>query len=171
MFFHHHHGGRGCHPGRQAMPGGWGHRGWHGRGFGGGREGRDGGGRSRRMFDGGELRLVLLKLIADEPRHGYDLIRQIEELTGGAYAPSPGVVYPTITMLDDMGFIAQQHEAQLAAVEHATRAAFAALAASTATAPVMAVMTPAAAHAVAHPRVAATTAFFKIYEHSWKSFL
>ncbi len=108
MFFHHHHGGRGCHPGRQAMRGGWGHRGWHGRGFGGGREGRDGGGRSRRMFDGGELRLVLLKLIADEPRHGYDLIRQIEELTGGAYAPSPGVVYPTITLLDDMGLIEVQ---------------------------------------------------------------
>ena len=60
------------------------------------------------MFDGGELRLVLLKLIADEPRHGYDLIREIESLTGGAYAPSPGVVYPTITLLDDMGFIAQQ---------------------------------------------------------------
>jgi len=89
------------------MRGGWGHRGWHGRGFGSGREGR-GEGRSRRMFDGGELRLVLLKLIADEPRHGYDLIRQIEELTGGAYAPSPGVVYPTITLLDDMGLIQEQ---------------------------------------------------------------
>jgi DNA-binding PadR family transcriptional regulator len=62
-------------------------------------------GRRRRMFDGDELRLVLLKLIADQPRHGYDLIRDIEERTGGAYAPSPGVVYPTLTMLDDMGFI------------------------------------------------------------------
>lgn len=60
------------------------------------------------MFDGSELRLVLLKLIADQPRHGYDLIRQIEELTGGAYAPSPGVVYPTITLLDDMGLIEEQ---------------------------------------------------------------
>src|SRR3546814_17611208 len=63
------------------------------------------------MFDSGELRLVLLKLIADEPRHGYDLIRRIEELTGGAYAPSPGVIYPTLTLLDDMGLIeAQQSE-------------------------------------------------------------
>jgi DNA-binding PadR family transcriptional regulator len=61
----------------------------------------------RRMFDGGELRLVLLKLIADEPRHGYDLIKAIEELTGGAYAPSPGVVYPTLTLLGDMGLIAE----------------------------------------------------------------
>lgn len=59
----------------------------------------------RRMFESGELRLVLLKLIADEPRHGYDLIKAIEELTGGRYAPSPGVVYPTLTMLQDMGFI------------------------------------------------------------------
>src|SRR5919107_5084440 len=59
----------------------------------------------RRMFESGELRLVLLKLIADEPRHGYDLIRAIEELTGGEYAPSPGVIYPTLTLLQDMGFI------------------------------------------------------------------
>lgn len=64
-----------------------------------------GGGRGRRMFEGGELRLVLLKLIADEPRHGYDLIRAIDDLTGGAYAPSPGVVYPTLTLLDEMGLI------------------------------------------------------------------
>ena len=66
---------------------------------------RGGGGRRRRMFDGEELRLVLLKLIADQPRHGYDLIRDIEERTGGAYAPSAGVIYPTLTMLDDMGLI------------------------------------------------------------------
>ena len=60
------------------------------------------------MFDGGELRLVLLKLIADKPRHGYDLIRAIEERTGGAYAPSPGIVYPTLTMLSEMGLIDEQ---------------------------------------------------------------
>ena len=72
------------------------------------RGGERGGGRSRRMFDGGELRLVLLKLIADEPRHGYDLIREIEAMTRGAYAPSPGVVYPTLTLLDEMGLIAEQ---------------------------------------------------------------
>ncbi len=71
---------------------------------------RPGGGRGgrRRMFGSGELRLVLLKLIADEPRHGYDLIRAIEELTHGDYAPSPGVVYPTLTMLGDMGLIEEQ---------------------------------------------------------------
>ena len=71
-------------------------------------EGRGRGGGRRRMFDGGELRLVLLQLIADTPRHGYDLIREIEELTGGIYAPSPGVVYPTLTLLDEMGQIEEQ---------------------------------------------------------------
>ena len=80
----------------------------HGRGHGRGRHDGPTGGRSRRMFDGGELRLVLLKLIADEPRHGYDLIREIETMTGGAYAPSPGVVYPTLTLLDEMGMIGEQ---------------------------------------------------------------
>ena len=73
---------------------------------GGGRHGR--GGRGRRMFDSGELRLVLLKLVADEARHGYELIRAIEEMTAGAYAPSPGVVYPTLSLLDEMGMIAEQ---------------------------------------------------------------
>jgi DNA-binding PadR family transcriptional regulator len=71
------------------------------------REGRGHGRGRRRVFDGGELRLVLLKLIADTPRHGYDLIRAIEELTGGAYAPSPGVVYPTLTLLSDMELIGE----------------------------------------------------------------
>ena len=60
------------------------------------------------MFDGGELRLVLLRLIADEPRHGYELIKAVEELTGGAYAPSPGTVYPTLTMLGEMGLTREQ---------------------------------------------------------------
>ncbi len=78
--------------------------------FGEGRGGRGGGGPRgrRRMFEGGELRLVLLKLIADEPRHGYELIKAIEEMTEGHYAPSPGIVYPTLTMLEDMGLIAEK---------------------------------------------------------------
>ena len=73
-----------------------------------GRHGRGGGRRHpgrKRMFEGGELRLVLLKLIADEPRHGYDLIRAIEDLTAGEYAPSAGIIYPTLTLLQDMGLI------------------------------------------------------------------
>jgi len=73
---------------------------------GGGPRGR--GSPRRGMFKPGELRLVLLKLIADQPRHGYDLITSIEEMTHGEYAPSPGVVYPTLTMLEDMGLITEQ---------------------------------------------------------------
>jgi DNA-binding PadR family transcriptional regulator len=66
----------------------------------------EGGGRGRRrMFDNGELRLVLLLLMEGEPRHGYDLIREIETRTGGAYSPSPGIVYPTLTLLEDVGQI------------------------------------------------------------------
>ncbi|MBX7526428.1 PadR family transcriptional regulator [Qipengyuania sp. 1NDH10] len=63
------------------------------------------GGRRRRMFGSGELRLVLLKLLGDEPRHGYELIKAIEDLTGGSYAPSPGTVYPTLSLLEDEGAI------------------------------------------------------------------
>ena len=59
------------------------------------------------MFDGAALKLLLLSLIEQEPRHGYDLIREIEDLSGGVYVPSPGVIYPTLTMLADMGLIAE----------------------------------------------------------------
>jgi DNA-binding PadR family transcriptional regulator len=78
--------------------------------FGGGPRGRRGGGRggSRgRVLDSAELRLVLLKLIWEEPRHGYELIKAIEGLSGGAYAPSPGMVYPTLTLLADVGEVAE----------------------------------------------------------------
>jgi DNA-binding PadR family transcriptional regulator len=61
----------------------------------------------RRMFDAGALRLTLLLLLQDQPRHGYDFIRALEERTGGAYAPSPGIVYPTLTLLQDLGHIAE----------------------------------------------------------------
>jgi len=66
------------------------------------RDERGGGrGRARRFFSGDELRLLLLKLIEPAPSHGYDLIRAIEEMSGGAYVPSPGVIYPTLTLLAD----------------------------------------------------------------------
>ena len=92
-------------------PGGWGDFGRNFRFEFGGHGPRGGGGNGRgrrRMFESGELRLVLLKLIADEPRHGYDLIRALEEMTGGDYTPSPGTIYPTLTLLQDMGLIAEQ---------------------------------------------------------------
>ena len=58
-----------------------------------------------RVFDQGDLRWVILKLISEKPSHGYELIRAIEERLGGAYSPSPGVVYPTLTLLEDLGYI------------------------------------------------------------------
>lgn len=60
-----------------------------------------------RFFDHGDLRLVVLKLIADKPSHGYELIKAIEAAAGGAYAPSPGVIYPTLTLLEEMGYATQ----------------------------------------------------------------
>jgi DNA-binding PadR family transcriptional regulator len=62
-------------------------------------------GRSRRVFDQGDLRYVLLRLIAEAPRHGYELIKAIEEKFGGTYSPSPGVIYPTLTLLEELGYI------------------------------------------------------------------
>jgi DNA-binding PadR family transcriptional regulator len=69
--------------------------------WGGHRRGRKG------RLDRNELRLVLLKLIADEPRHGYELMKALEELTDGAYSPSPGTIYPTLSLLEDEGAIAE----------------------------------------------------------------
>jgi len=54
-----------------------------------------------RMVGDGDLRLIVLSLLEQQPRHGYDVIKAIEELTSGAYAPSPGVVYPTLTYLEE----------------------------------------------------------------------
>jgi DNA-binding PadR family transcriptional regulator len=59
-----------------------------------------------RLFDYGELRLLLLAMIAERPRHGYELIKSIEERFAGSYTPSPGVIYPTLAWLDDMGYAA-----------------------------------------------------------------
>ncbi len=70
-------------------------------------EGPGGGGhpfRARRMLGDGDLRLIALALIADAPRHGYDIIKALEEKSRGAYTPSPGVVYPTLTYLEEAGY-------------------------------------------------------------------
>lgn len=80
---------------------------WSGFGdsFGENRTRRAGGGSRGRVLDSAELRLVLLKLIWEQPRHGYELIKAIEALSGGVYAPSPGMVYPTLTLLADQGLV------------------------------------------------------------------
>jgi DNA-binding PadR family transcriptional regulator len=74
----------------------------------GGRGGRGplgGGGGRGRVFGPGDLRLLLLSLIEEKPRHGYELIKELEQKFGGGYAPSPGSVYPTLTLLEELGLV------------------------------------------------------------------
>lgn len=97
---HHHHPLFAAHDAPSGAPSGAPHR-----------HHRPGGRRGGRLFDYGELRLLLLAMIAERPRHGYELIKAIEERFGGGYSPSPGVIYPTLAWLDDMGFAAIEPEA------------------------------------------------------------
>jgi DNA-binding PadR family transcriptional regulator len=71
----------------------------------GGRGGRFGGGFGGRIFGPGDLRLILLELIAGKPSHGYELIKAIEQKVGGGYSPSPGSIYPTLTLLEELGHV------------------------------------------------------------------
>jgi DNA-binding PadR family transcriptional regulator len=96
---------------------------WAGRRF--GRHGRSGFGpgwgpgpgggggdwfRVGRMLAQGDLKLLALALIAEQPRHGYELIKLIEEKTSGCYSPSPGVVYPTLTFLEEAGYVTSESD-------------------------------------------------------------
>ena len=104
MFGHHHSRGdpadrtRGC--GVRGMR--------HGHRFGGDWDprGHRGGGRRERPFEQGDLKLVVLDLIAQQPRHGYEIIKAIEDAMEGGYSPSPGVIYPTLTLLEETGLVA-----------------------------------------------------------------
>ncbi len=60
--------------------------------------------RGGRFFGHGDLKLVILSLLEERPRHGYDIIKAIEEKSGGMYQPSAGTIYPTLTLLEEMGF-------------------------------------------------------------------
>src|SRR5499427_1102364 len=85
----------------------------HGGGFGfGGRHGMGGGDmlRAGRMLAQGDLRLIALALIDEQPRHGYEIIKVLEEKTSGWYSPSPGIVYPTLTYLEEVGYVTAQSE-------------------------------------------------------------
>ncbi len=61
-------------------------------------------------FQKGDLKYVILELIKDKPRHGYDIIRELEEQSHGMYKPSPGVIYPTLQMLEEMGHAVSTEE-------------------------------------------------------------
>ena len=64
-----------------------------------------GGGRRERLFGSGDLKFVVLHLVAQKPAHGYEIIKALSELVGGDYSPSPGTVYPTLAMLEDLGWV------------------------------------------------------------------
>jgi DNA-binding PadR family transcriptional regulator len=97
------HGSHGHNPGRRFARG---ERGLDGGGAGRGWRDRGGGGRGLgRFFAHGDLRLVILHLIAEKPRHGYEIIKAVEERVAGAYSPSPGVIYPTLTLLEELGYV------------------------------------------------------------------
>ncbi len=107
---HHHEEGRGPrgHHGEHSERGEHGRRGGeHGEH---GRRGGGGGGRRQRFFGHGELRLVILDILTRNASHGYELIKEIENLTQGNYSPSPGVIYPTLDLLQDQGLISVEEE-------------------------------------------------------------
>jgi DNA-binding PadR family transcriptional regulator len=62
------------------------------------------------MFGHGDLKFVILNLLAEKPRHGYEIIKELEERFGGAYSPSPGTVYPTLSLLEDLGYATARTE-------------------------------------------------------------
>lgn len=72
---------------------------WGGQG-----RGRGGPFRRGRVFEQGDLKYVILRLLSEKPRHGYEIIKELEERFGGAYAPSAGTVYPTLALLEDLGY-------------------------------------------------------------------
>jgi DNA-binding PadR family transcriptional regulator len=61
-------------------------------------------GRPGRLFEQGDLKYVILRMLEEKPRHGYEIIKELEDRFSGAYSPSPGTVYPTLTMLEDLGY-------------------------------------------------------------------
>ena len=94
-----HFAGRGGGHGNWGRGGRGGGRGWGGNAF-----------RVGKMLADGDLRIIVLALLADGPRHGYDIIKAIEEKSSGIYSPSPGVVYPTLTYLEEVGYASAESD-------------------------------------------------------------
>ena len=99
---HHHHAYQDAHDDM--------HTGRRGRHAHGGHHHGEGHARRPRFFGHGELRLVMLEILTRGASHGYELIKEIEALTGGNYTPSPGVIYPTLDFLQDQQFISLSEE-------------------------------------------------------------
>jgi DNA-binding PadR family transcriptional regulator len=68
------------------------------------------GSRRGTSFHKGDLKYIILDLLKDKPRHGYDIIRELEEQSYGFYKPSPGVIYPTLQMLEEMGYASSNEQ-------------------------------------------------------------
>ncbi|MGB6308569.1 MAG: PadR family transcriptional regulator [Steroidobacteraceae bacterium] len=83
---------------------GGGRGGFFGSSFGGGHRGGGPGMRTAKMLASGDLQLIILLLLTDRPRHGYEIIKAVEERSSGIYTPSPGMVYPALTYLEEMGY-------------------------------------------------------------------
>ncbi len=66
--------------------------------------------RAARMLGSGDLQLIILALLQEKPRHGYEIIKALEEHSSGIYTPSPGVVYPALTYLEEMQYAASEAE-------------------------------------------------------------
>jgi DNA-binding PadR family transcriptional regulator len=88
-------GGEPGHPGRGGFFGGH---------FGGGSRGGGPGMRTARMLGSGDLQLIILLLLSEKPRHGYEIIKAVEEHSSGVYTPSPGMIYPALTFLEETGY-------------------------------------------------------------------
>jgi DNA-binding PadR family transcriptional regulator len=115
--------GRLHHHDRDTGDAGWDWAPFGGRGRGrGGPWGRPG--PRERIFDRGDLKYVILDLLAERPRHGYDIIRALEDRFNGLYSPSPGTVYPTLQLLEDQGYVtsSQQDGKKVYTVTEAGRA-------------------------------------------------
>jgi len=93
---------------RRGRFGGFGFGGRHGMGGRGGMDPEDM--RAGRMLAQGDLRLIALHFIDEEPRHGYEIIKLLEEKTADWYSPSPGIVYPTLTYLEEAGYVTASTE-------------------------------------------------------------
>jgi DNA-binding PadR family transcriptional regulator len=89
---------------------GGGRGGFFGNSFGGGFGGGGSGMRTAKMLASGDLQLIILLLLSMKSRHGYEIIKAVEEHTSGVYTPSPGMVYPALTYLEEMGYAATAAE-------------------------------------------------------------
>ena len=82
-------------------------------------------GRRGRLFEAGRMKLLVLHLIQQSPKHGYEIIKEISDLVGGGYSPSAGTIYPTLNWLEDMSFVTVENTESDRKQYHITQAGIA----------------------------------------------